>query len=116
MILKGKIKTGLGNANFWVEKIEDIFLKKENIKLFHGTLNINLGKPYELKNYWIIKKEEYGGQQDVFVEKCEVLGYRSYIVRAEETAHKSNIIEIVSNIKFREKFNLEDDDIINIKI
>ena len=26
MILKGKVKKGLGNANFWIKKVEEIYL------------------------------------------------------------------------------------------
>lgn len=116
MILRGKVKKGLGDASFWVRKIEDIFYKKTNMKLFYGTLNIKLEEPYELKNYWIIKKEEYGGNQDVYVQECKILGKQAYIVRAEKTAHTSNIIEIVSDVKLREDFNLKDDDNIKIEI
>lgn len=116
MILIGKVKKGLGNANFWVSKIEKIFYDNEKIKLYHGTLNIELERPYELKNYWIINKEMYGGQQDVFAEECNVLGHKSYIVRAEKTAHKSNIIEVVSDINFREKYNLKDEDTIQVLV
>lgn len=116
MLLKGRVKKGLGNASFWVKKIEDVFYKRTGMKVFYGTLNIELEKPYELEKHEIIKKEEYGGTQDVYVEKCEILGNLAYIVRAEKTAHKSNVVEIVSNIKFRDTFNLKDDDIIQIKI
>lgn len=116
MILKGKVKKGLGDAYFWVKKIEDIFYKKTNMKLFYGTLNIELEEPNELQNCWTIKKEEYGGTQDVYVQECKILGEQAYIVRAEKTAHKSNIIEIVSDIKLREYFNLKDEDTIEIQI
>ena len=116
MMLKGKVKKGLGNASFWVEKIDDVFYKKTEMKLYYGTLNVELEEPYELENYWIIEKQEYGGTQNVFVQKCEIHGIQAYIVRSEKTAHKSNIIEIVSNIKFREKFDLKDNDIVEIKL
>lgn len=115
MILKGKVKKGLGNANFWIKKVEDIFYTKTGMRLFHGTLNIELDMPYELENYWIIGKEEYGGTQEVYVQECKILDQKAYIVRSEKTAHKSNIIEIVSDINFREKFNLQDEDIIEIE-
>ena len=49
MTLKGKVKKGLGNANFWIKKVEDIFYTKTGMKLFHGTLNIELETPYELE-------------------------------------------------------------------
>lgn len=115
MILTGKVKKGLGNANFWIKKVEEIFYTKTGMKLFYGTLNIELEKPYELENYWIIGEEEYGGTQKVYVQECKILGQKAYIVRSEKTAHKSNILEIVSDIKFREVFDLKDEDIIKIE-
>lgn len=116
MVLKGKIIDGLGNASFWVKKIEEVFLKKEGIKLFHGTLNVKLQEEYNLQTDWILKPEEYGGTQKVYVQKCKVLGNKSYIVRAEKTAHKDDIVEIVSDINFREKYKLKNDDEIKIII
>ena len=104
MILKGKVFDGLGNANFWVKKIEDIFIKKTGLKLFHGTLNIKLENVYELNENWIINPEEYGGNQKVYVEECSLFGNKSYIVRAEKTEHGSNVLEIVSDINFRKEF------------
>ena len=103
MIIKGKIIDGIGNASYWVKKIEDLFQKKENIKLFHGTLNVKLDKEYKLKKYWIIKPKDYGGEQKVYVQNCTVFGNKSFIVRAEKTAHNQNIVEIISDINFRKK-------------
>ena len=34
MILKGKIKSGLGEASFWMKKAEEVFLNKTGIKMF----------------------------------------------------------------------------------
>lgn len=116
MKLKGKVKKGLGNASFWVKKIEEVFYKRTGMKVFHGTLNIELEQPYELENYWTIEKDEYGGMYQVYVQECEILNQKAYIVRSTGTAHKSNIIEIVSDINFRESFNLNDGDDISIKV
>ena len=116
MILKGKVVDGLGNASIWVKKIEEIFFKKYGIKLFSGTLNIKLEEEYNLDNYWIIKPKEYGGKQKVYVQECELLGNKSYIVRAEKTFHKADIIEIISAVNFREKYKLKNDDIVEINL
>lgn len=116
MILKGKVKKGLGNASFWIKKIEEKFYKNFGMKLFYGTLNIELEKPYELEQYYTIGKEEYGGTQNVYVQECKILNQKSYIVRSEKTAHNSNVIEIVSDINFRESFNLKDEDIVEIEL
>ncbi len=116
MILKGKVKKGLGNASFWIKKVEELFYTRTGIKLYLGTLNVKLNAEYKLQNYWVIEGKEYGGTQRVYVQECRLFNSKAYIVRSEKTAHKSDIIEIVSDINFREKFNLKDEDIINIEL
>ena len=121
MELNGKVKTGLGNANVWVNKINDIFEKKYGLKLFSGTLNIELDKPYILESNNIILPEEYGGEYKVFVKECTLYNIKAYILRPEinnkeNGDHPLNIIEIVSNINFREKYNLKNGDNVVIKI
>lgn len=121
-ILSGKIKTGLGTAKYWVNKIISIFDEKFNMKLFLGTLNIELEEEYFIKDAdLIIEKEEYGGTQKVLVKKCEIFGNKAFIVRAEKNQSKNgdhpiSVIEIVSDINFREKYNLKDNDKIEINV
>jgi len=111
-----------GNASFWMKKAEKAFEKKLGAKLFNGTLNVELEKEYILQeNLKVLKKEEYGGTQDVYIKECEVLGHKSYIVRTEKNStkngdHPLNLIEIISNINFREKYKLKDGEHIEIII
>lgn len=113
MKLYGKITSGLGTAKMWVGKIESVFEEKTKIKLFHGTLNIKLENDYIIDPDWIIKPEEYGGTQNVLVKKCKILDNIAYTVRAEKNQigkgdHGLKVLEIVSDINFREKYNLKD--------
>jgi len=119
MILKGKVASGIGTAKMWVSKIEDVFEKKTGMKIYHGTLNIRLEEDYVVEPDWIIKPEEFGGTQNVLVKKCEIMEKEAYIVRAEKNQigqgdHDLKTIEIVSNINFREMYNLKDQDCIII--
>lgn len=122
MILKGKVKSGFGQASFWMKKAEQVFYNKIGVKLFYGTLNIELDKDYELKgNLTVLHKEEYGGTQEVYMQECEILGHKSYILRtdknmSENRDHPLNLIEIVSDVNFREKYNLKDGDEISVSI
>ena len=121
MVLDGKVTSGIGTAKMWVGKIEKIFEEKTGLKVFHGTLNIKTEVDYIVEPDLIIKPEEFGGTQNVLVQKCEILGNKAYIVRAEknqkgEGEHNLKIIEIVSNVKFREKYNLKDESSIKIEI
>ena len=121
MILKGKVIKGLGKAKTFVNMMEKSFCEKTNMQLYPGTLNIELENNYDLNVDYLIKPEEYGGTFNVQVQKCEVLGKVAYIVRSEKNIkdngdYNKNIIEIVSNINFREKYNLKNGDEINVQI
>lgn len=116
MILIGKVKTGLGNANYWIKKIEEIFEKKTGIKLFYGTLNIELEKPYIIKKDIVLLGKEYGGTQEVYIQNCKVLENKSFIIRSSNTDHPETVIEIVSDVNFRKKYNLKDGDLVKVFI
>ena len=122
MVLRGKVKTGLGNASYWMKKAETAFEKKLGKKLYNGTLNVELENEYILDgNLQVLKKHEYGGDQDVYIKECMVLGDKSYIVRTEKNSSKNgdhplSLLEIISDVCFREKYNLKDEDIIEIEI
>lgn len=121
MKYKGKVKSGYGNASFWVGKINEVFEKKYGIKLFLGTLNVQLENEYILNNKEEIKASEYGGNFNVLVKKCEIFGHKAYILRTEKNNtkngdHPLNIIEIVSDIYIREANNLKDEDIVEVLI
>lgn len=119
----GIVTSGLGEASFWVKKIEDVFMKKINKNLFYGTLNIKLGTEFIINNpTFEIKKEEYGGSEDLLFLKCKVLGVESYIIRTNSNntkgmgAHSLNIIEVISDVNFRQNFKLKDNDMIKLEI
>lgn len=119
--LNGKVKSGLGEASFWVSKINEVFEKKYKIKLFFGTLNVKLDKEYILNESEKINSYEYGGGYDVFIQKCKIFESDAYILRAEKNNQKGgdhplDIIEIVTNINLREAYNLKDDDVVSIYI
>lgn len=127
MILTGTVTSGIGVAKMWVKKIEDLFKEKFDIKLFSGTLNIKLNEGYTVLPDFIIKPEEYGGTQNVLVQECNIKEtktgnvQKAFIVRAEKNAnqtgdHSTDILEIISDINFREEYNLKDNDFISVEI
>lgn len=105
-----------------MKKAEQAFEKKIGYKLFNGTLNVELNEEYILdNNINVLHKEEYGGTQEVYIKECSVLGHKSYIIRTDKNSktegdHPLNLIEIVSDVNFRDKYNLKDNDIIQIEI
>ena len=121
MKLTGKVKTGLGEASYWVGKIKNIFERKYNMKLYLGTLNVQLEHEYILKQGQKIKASEYGLNLDVLIQECEIMGHKGYIVRTEKNNkeggdHPLNIIEIVSDLPIRDAKHLKDDDEVILSI
>ncbi len=121
MELIGKVKSGLGEASYWVGKIKNIFEKNYNIKLYLGTLNIQLEHEYILEQGQKIKANEYGGNLDIRIKECEIMGHKGYIVRTEKNNqnggdHPLDIIEIVSDIPIRSTYHLKDNDKVTLLI
>lgn len=119
--LKGKVKSGLGNANIWVKKAYEVFERKYNMNLFLGTLNIELDEEIILDDEEKILPNEYGGQFCVLVKKCEILGRKGYILRTEKNNtkngdHPLNILEFVTDINMRKAYSLKDGDEVEINL
>lgn len=121
MILEGKVVKGLGKAKKFIDMMDEIFYKKTRVHLYPGTLNINLDNKYDLNVDYVIKAEEYGGSFNVQVQKCKLFEKNAYIIRSEKNIktdgdYGQEIIEIVSDVNFRKKYNLKDGDKIEITI
>lgn len=121
MILIGKVRKGMGVANKFISMMQKSFYEKTKVKLYPGTLNIKLNNSYILKPDYIIKPEEYGGAFNVQIQKCKILEENAYIVRSEKNTdskgdYGQDIIEIISDVNFREKYKLKDGDIIEVKV
>ncbi len=121
-ILKGKVVSGLGNFSYWIEKLQEYYLRKTGMKFFPGTLNIQLDRPYHLpKNVMRLEKEEYGGTVSVSIVPCQIFGRDAFILRTDKNNtesgdHPKTIIEIACDVKLRELYNLKDNDLIEVEI
>lgn len=121
MILRGKVKNGLHHLSYWMEKFENHFTEKTGIKLFPGSLNIELEEDYVLPTTVIrLEKEEIGGTTSINFQPCKIFDRKAFILRTDENATGNgnlplNIIEIITDIKLRDKYNLQNDDIVEIE-
>jgi riboflavin kinase len=119
-ILKGKLVTGVGNFSFWIEKLQDHYRNKTGIKLFPGTLNIELAEPFDLpRERARLEAEEYGGTVSVSIVPCKVFGRAAVILRtdkADQETESRKIIEVACEVKLREHYQLQDGDLIEVEV
>lgn len=61
-ILRGKVVSGMGNFSYWIEKLAEHYQRKTGMRLFPGTLNVELEQPYTLPRQ-VVRLEgwEYAG-------------------------------------------------------
>jgi riboflavin kinase len=119
-VLKGKVVTGVGNFSFWIEKLRDHYLNKTGLRLFPGTLNIQLDAPFELPQERArLEAEEYGGTVSVNIVPCKVFGLAAVILRtdkADSEPQSRKIIEVACEVKLREQQQLSDGDVVEVEV
>ncbi len=84
-IFRGKVVSGMGNFSYWIEKLDQHYFRKTGMKLFPGTLNVQLDKPYTLPKKIIrLEGSECGGSVSVNIVPCAILGKSAFILRTAE--------------------------------
>jgi riboflavin kinase, archaea type len=122
VILQGKVVSGIGNFSYWIEKLEPYYTRKTGMRLFPGTLNIQLQEPYSLPTQVIrLEGHEYGSHVSVNIVPCTINGLRAFILRTdaneqESGHHPKTIIEIATNVKLRDHFHLQDGDSVQVEV
>lgn len=119
--LHGRVVTGRGNFGFWIERLNDFYQQKTGIRLYPGTLNLELSCSYSLP-FDVIRLEanEYGGRVSVSIVPCRIFGRQAFLLRTDENErgighHPRNIIEIATDIRLREAYNLRDGDWVKVE-
>jgi riboflavin kinase, archaea type len=121
-VLKGIVVSGMGNFSFWIEKLESFYTQKTGVQLFPGTLNLRLAEPYSLPADAIrLEKEEYGGTVSVSMAPCTVFGRRAFVLRTDANEegrghHPKTIIEIATDVKLRDAYDLRDGDEVEVHL
>lgn len=119
-VLRGKVVTGVGNFSYWIEKLQDHYRDKTGMRLFPGTLNVELDEPFELpRERARLEAEEYGGTVSVSIVPCKVFGRAAVILRTDKAdgePESRKIIEVACEVKLREQHQLRDGDVIEVEV
>ena len=123
MILRGRVRAGKGDFSYWIGKLHDHYIKKTGMKLYAGTLNVHLiGRRYELPQNCIrLEKEEYGGTVSVSLAPCKIFDRIAFILRTDSDDGKhgdppETILEIATDVRLRDEYNLRDGDVVEVEV
>jgi riboflavin kinase len=71
--VRGKVVSGRADFGFWIERLSALYERKTGMRLFPGTLNIELPGPYSLPPDVIwLEASEYGGSVSVSIVPCRI--------------------------------------------
>ena len=123
MKLLGEIRTGKNDFSFWMDKLSSYYTQKTGMNFFPGTLNVHLlnCKYYFPEHCIRLEKEEYGGTVSISMLPCQILSKDAYILRTDSDTGKygdlpEQILEIATDVKLRDRFNLKDGDLVEVEV
>lgn len=125
--LSGRITTGMGEGSYYVgkEKYREQFKEKLGFDPYPGTLDIKL----DVKSLMVkkrlersegIKIEGFSTEERSFGDvKCfpaKIGEEAAAVVIPSRTYHEEDVIEVVSPVKIRHKYDLEDGDEVSVEV
>ena len=114
--------SGFASFGFWIERLNTFYAKKTGMRLYPGTLNIELPAPYSLpSNVMRLEANEYGGTVSVNIVPCQILDHQAFLLRTDQNEqgtghHSRNIIEIATDVRLRDAYQLKDGDSVEVEL
>ena len=118
-ILKGSVVSGVGEGRYYmsIPHYQEMFTRLCGFTPYPGTLNVRLNQQslqirsrLESQNWMIVPgfKDEHRQFGDARCLLCSIEGVPCAIVAPLRTHHPTDIVEIISGCRLREKLNLTD--------
>ncbi len=124
--LRGRVFTGLGEGEFYVNLYARQFEKALGYKPFPGTLNIRLvpesveewRKTLASHNCVVVDPPSIPGARLARVKCYEAVlkGIRVHIVVPDISAYDESVVEVIAPENLREKLSLKDGDLVEILV
>jgi riboflavin kinase, archaea type len=120
--LRGKVVTGVSSFGYWIERLSPFYEAKTGMRLYPGTLNLELSAPYPLPpDVLRLEAHEYGGSVSVSIVPCRIFDRRAFLLRTDPNEqgsghHPRNIIEIAADIRLRDAYHLNDGDWVEVEL
>jgi riboflavin kinase, archaea type len=111
LLPRGCVVSGMGNFSYWIEKLQEHYLRKTGMRFYPGTLNVR----------------PYGGTVSVNMVPCfiRIPGHSeakaAFLLRTdaneeERGHHPKTIVEIATDVRLRDAFELKDGDGVEIEV
>ena len=119
---RGKVVSGTRNFGQWIERLSNFYQLKTGMQFYPGTLNLELPSEYSLPaNVIRLEADEYGGRVSVSMVPCRIFNRPAFLLRTDQNEsgaghHPRTIIEIATDVRLRDHYQLKDGDWVEIEI
>lgn len=115
--MKGKVLSGKRHCSQWPPDLYELYKKHSGLtNLKTGTLNVDVGNHYLLEQ----PTSEFSWRgKNIVLKECKI-SFKdneriAYIIRNDvDKTHPYNIIELISDIRFKEKWEIKDGNEVHI--
>ena len=120
--IQGRVVSGFSNFGYWIERLNRFYEQKTGMRMYPGTLNIELPAPYSVPSNVIrLEANEYGGNVSVNIVPCRIFDRRAFLLRTDQNEqgtghHSRNIIEIATDVRLRDVYQLKDGDWVEVEL
>ena len=120
-VVHGTVTSGRGDFGFWIEQLSSFYEQKTGMRFYPGTLNVELPSPYSLPSQVTrLEASEYGGRVSVSIVPCRIFNRPAFLLRTDQNEegtghHPRTIIEIATDIRLRDAYQLKDGDPVEIE-
>jgi riboflavin kinase, archaea type len=119
--LRGRVASGRGEFGFWIQRLSSLYEQKTGLRFYPGTLNVELSSPYSVPaNAIRLEASEYGGRVSVHIVPCRIFDRPAFLLRTDQNEqgtghHPRNVIEIATDVRLRDAYELTDGDWVEIQ-
>ena len=126
-VLEGEIVSGFGEGSYYIglDQYQEQFREKLGFEPYPGTLDVKLNSDSlkyrsRLEAADGIKVEGFSTDErnygDVKCFPAKIKEEDAAIVMPYRTSHEERVIEMISDVNFREKYGLEDGDLVEVEV
>ena len=118
----GRVRSGMGDFAQWIERFQDVYFEATGVRLYPGTLNVELEVEYSLPRSRLrMEAAKIGGQAGVSIVPCTINGKSAFVLRTDANDggtgdHGRNVVEIASDLRLRDEFGLQDGDLVELEL
>jgi len=118
-LLRGRVATGAGDLNRWMQLYSDEYEAATGLRLYPGCLNILLDEPWSLPDETLQLSAERAGRL-VHLVPCSFMGRDCFIFRTDNAERagfdEHLVLEVLADVSLRSAHGLRGGDLVEVMV